>query len=733
MKKARFLLAAAVVVAALAITGCGGGGGGGGAITGGTGVLTIIGADAGGGVLTRSRDGVINAPLDDGAKIEAFDFTDGTKLATGTIKSGKGRINLPAGKTVVVIVTGTRNGKQYRLSLIIPCTSQSQAEYIANPATTIAAEAIAQKFYKQGKMIDDTTWQNVLKEAQDYIDANPTADVSIGGGLIAAGKAFGEQGSINEDEFANVVAAVPDEINDKLVKAKNAVLQIKQAGVPFKGLLNDELADIALVAQSTGKAIENANLHQYGEKYRQMAERMNYLMVPAIAGGFGIPEEILGIGVRGVSIMDLEVGKAYRVVGEEDGLLLLEQTTGAETGKVKITRVEGTTTYVLRGTPTSTSWTLVQTSSADASLNYTVALAESPTPRVNVSLRDRYVTTPLTFSGTLAIEGPTNAPTSVTFNGTLGSAELTASGTAAVKFPAVPQGRQEEMRWPNEIDLALNSSKFSAGGVTSQASGTFVMKLTTELFEIGAGLPRLPLPTEISLSNASLVVNAGGHVSSVSGSGVIKLSEYESGENSGVMPTEFTINNFSASLDGKVTASGKLSVKGVVPDRSESPDLPWITDATLEGTFTNKHNGTSLTGTLTGKWNNPGSAPNEAEGTVTATGTLKRANYEDFTVSLQIQFNGDCTADLTVTKIGWTNAYMAGTGTLTLDENGDVTQATLSLTNQAGVKFDIDQDYNGAVTIDGEEVATISKDGTAAKVTYSDDTYDYLFGAPELT
>ena len=732
MKNARFLLAAALLVAALVVTGCGGGGGGGGsAITGGTGVLTIIGADAGGGALTRSRDGVITAPLDDGAKIEAFDFTDGTKLATGTIKGGKGRINLPAGKTVAVVVTGTRNGKQYRLSLIIPCTSQAQTEYVADPATTIAAEAIAQTYYRQGTMIDDSTWNDVLEDAQAYVAANPEADMSIGGGLIVAGKAFGESGSIDEKTFADLIAKVKGlEINDKLVKAKNAVFQIKQAGVPFRGLLNDELADIGKVAESTAKAIDDANLDQYGEKYREMAQRLDYLMVPALASGFGIPEEVLGLGLRHVSIMDLEVGKAYRVTEEQEGLLVLEQTTGGETGKVKITRVEGGTTYVLRGTPGTTSWTLLQTSSTDASLNYSVVIAESPTPQVNISLRDRYVTTPLTFNGTLAIVGPANAPTSVTFNGTLSSAELTATGTAAVKFPAVPQGRQEVERWPNEIDLALTSSRFSAGGVTSQASGTFVMKLTTDLFEVGQGLPLLPLPTEISLSNASLVVTAGGHVSSVSGSGVIKLSEY----GGGAMPTEFTISSFSASLDGgKVTATGKLSVKGEVPNLSQDPDLPWVTDASLEGTFTNKDNGTSLTGTLTGKWDNPGSAPDKVHGSVTATGTLKRAHYEDFAVDLAIQFNGDGTADLTVTKIGWTNAYLAGTGIFTLDENGNVTQATLSLTNQAGVKFDIDQDYNGTVTVDGEEVATISKSGTGAKVTYSDDTYDYLFGVPELT
>lgn len=730
MKNARFLLVAAFVVAALAVTGCGGGGGGGGsAITGGTGVLTIIGADAGGGALTRSRDGVISAPLDDGAKIEAFDFTDGTKLATGTIKNGKGQIKLPADKTVAVVVTGTRNGKHYRLSLIIPCTSQAQTEYVANPATTIAAEAIAQKFFRTGTRIDTATWENVLQEAQTYVDDNPDVDMSIGGGLIEEGKAFGEAGSINEEPLADVIAAVPAEINDKLVKAKNAVLQIKQAGVPFRGLLNDELADIGLVAESTGKAIADANLDQYAAKYRQMANRLGYLMIPALEGGFGIPEEILGVGLRRVSIMDLEVGKAYRVVGEEDGLLVLEQTTGAEAGKVKVTYVVDTTTYTLRGTPSTTGWTLVQTSSTDSTLNYSVVVAESPTPRLSISLRDRYVTTALTFTGTLTIVGPTDAPTSVTFDGTLKSAELTATGTATAKFPAVPQGRQEVERWPNEIDLALTSSRFSAGGVTSQASGTFVMKLTTDLFEVGADLPLLPLPTEISLSNASLVVTAGGHTSSVSGSGVIKLSEY----GGGVMPTEFTLSGFSASLDGgKVTATGELSVKGVVPDLSQDPDLPWVTDASLEGTFTNKHNGTSLTGVLTGKWDNPGSSADEAQGTVTAQGTLKRANYEDFAVDFEIQFNGDGTADLTVTKIGWTNAYLTGTGEFTLNGDGDVTEATLSLTNQAGVQFDIDLDFNGTVTVDGEQVGTITKDGSAAKVTYSDDTYDYLFGTPGL-
>jgi|GEM_PF-2645005 len=740
MKDMRLLFVAAVLVAAFVVTGCGGGGGGGGAaITGGTGILTTIGADAGGGALSRSRDGVITAKLDAGAVIQAFDFKDGTLLATGIIGAdGKGQIKLPAGKTVVVTVTGTRGGKSYRLSLIIPCTTEGQVQYTADPATTIAAEAIGDKLgYAKGtnEGIDNKTWNDIVAAAQAYIDGLPQApDMSIGGGIIAAGKTFGAEGSIDAVKLADVISKVPETIDNALVKAKNAIFQIKQAGVPFQSLLTDEFADVATVAEGTGKAIDNAHLEQYGEKYSQMAVRLDDLIIPALMGGFTMPLDLSGV-MGGLTVMDLEVGKAYQVTGEEDGLLLLEETAGGEAGKVKISRTIGNTVYLLRATPSASGWSLVQTSSADALMLYSVSAASTASgSTVAISLRDSQVTTPLAFNGTLAVAGPAGGPyTSMTITGSLSSAELTASGTTVLKFPAQPLGREGVADfYPNEIDISLTSGRYSVPGFTAQASGSLVMMMTT--VESPIMMP-LPLPTEIKLTNASLVVNAGGHVSTVSGNGTVKMSYVETDDIPDVLPTEFTISNFSASLEGGlVTVTGSLSVKAALPERSGDLGLVLPTEATLEGTYTNKHNGTSLTGRLTGKWDNPAldATPDTLAGTVTAVGTLKRANYEDFTVDLAIEADGEGTATLTVNKLGWTNSHLTGTGSFTFDQDGNLTEAGLTLTNQDGVQIVLDQDYNGTITVADEEVGEISKDGDAVRVDFSDETFEYLIGTPPV-
>lgn len=742
MRDARFLFVSAVVLVALVVTGCGGGGGGGGAaITGGTGILMTIGADAGGGGLGRSRDGVITAKLDAGAVIEAFDFATGTKLATGTIGAdGKGTISLPASKTVVVTVTGTRDGKQYRLSLIIPSTTTGQTEYEADPATTMAAEAVAEKLgYAEGTVvaIDNKTWDDVVAAAEAYIVANPDPDMWIGGGLIETGKAFGAEGSINVEELGDVVDSVPETIDNDMVKAKNAVFQIKEAGVPFKTLLDEEIPDVGMVAEATGNAIDDAHLEQYAEKYRVLADRINDLIIPAVIGGFTTPPQQLGDPTGGLSIMDLELGKAYQVIGRENGLLMLEEIAGGEAGKVKIILVDGATTYALRGTPSAgdTVWTLVQTSSSDAQLNYSVAVNSGTAPTLNISLRDNDITTPLTFDGRATTVGPAGGPyTSITITGALSSAEVVANGTATLKFPEQPLGRVViEENYPSEVDINLTNGTFRAGTISATASGSLVMMMTPVAI---SGLPSLPLPTEITLTNASLTVNADGHVSSVSGSGTIKTSYVETEEGMpDILPTEFTVTSFSASLDGgQVTATGSLSVKAVVPDKSGDIGEVLPTEATLNGTFTNNHNGTSFTGTLTGVWDNPSvdATPANVQGTVTAVGTLKRAHYEDFSLNLAVVADGEGTAALTINTLGWTNSNLTGAGAFAFDEDGNVTEATLTVTNQDDVQFVLDQDYSGTVSVGGTEVGTISQNGTAAQVHFTADGSNlYLFGVPE--
>lgn len=730
LKYMRLMLVAAVLIAALAIAGCGGGGGGS-AVTGGTGVLTTLSTDVGEGSVTpKSRDS-IDTTLPN-ATVEVFDFSTGTKIATSTTGAdGKVQISLPAGKTVVVIVTGTRDSKPYRLSLIIPSTTEAKTEYTVSPATTIAAEAIAQKHYAQNEVLDEKTWNDAVTAAQTYIDANSDPDMSVGGGVIEADKAFGADGSLGA-ALADVIASIPDEIDSDLIKAKNAIMQIKQAGVPFETLLDDEFADIADVAQATGDAIDNTNLEVYAEKYCDMARRVADLIMPALNDGFIMSTQLTGVEGH-YSIFDLEVGNAYVVTQNNDGIWIEEALSGQEAGKVKITYVDDATTYVLRGTPNSDSskWTIVQTSSADASLNYTVVVDDDSTPSLSVSIQDKDITTPLTLNGSISFVGPSGGPyTSINISGNLSSAELTASGTVTLKFDELDLGRVDDRsNYPYEIDIALTSGRFSAGTVTATAKGSFSMVFENIIRGVS------PSYAEITLTNAQLSATVDGHTTSVSGSGVVKTSYVMDDEYPELLPTEFTINNFSASIEnGQVTATGSLSVKCIAPEEYKSGIVGNVIpqSVTLTGTFTNKHNGTTLTGTLTGVWENAADyvSLDTAEGTVTVNGSLKRSGYEDFSVDLAVVADGEGTATLTINTLGWKNVNIEGTGTFTFDADGELATAELTVTNQDNVQIALDNDYNGTVTIDGTEIGTITKNGNAAQVHFTDDTDEYLFGVP---
>lgn len=152
----KLLFALATICISVLIAGCGGGGGG-----EQPGTILTIGADVSTGGTAGSSsvraDSTLTAPLDAGSLVVAYDFKTGKEVARGTLDStGWCTLRITPGLTVAVVITGTREGKNFRFSTIIPQVPIYSKEYVLTPATSIAAEAIAQEFLRKA-----SNWMNV--------------------------------------------------------------------------------------------------------------------------------------------------------------------------------------------------------------------------------------------------------------------------------------------------------------------------------------------------------------------------------------------------------------------------------------------------------------------------------------------------------------------------------------------------------------------------------------------
>lgn len=365
------------------------------------------------------------------------------------------------GLTVAVVVTGTLDGKVYRLSLLIPQVPSVDTEYVANPVTSLAAEAIAAKHFKKGVTIDQGTLDEVTEAAYDFYSSNPDADYSVGGGVFA-GASFGGSNSLTT-AAQDVVDTVPTTINQNLVAAKNAVQTMKEAGVPLHSLFDQEYPD----AQSI---FTEAIL----DKYRALSNAFGQLIGPAIFGNLSTETE------SDISIFELELGKAY-IVTDPD-ILLISQTGTTDSNKIRITMTADGATLTVVATKASNSWTVKQTSSADAAMAYTVTLTDpqtipetNPSANVTVSLKDKnFPTTGITFSGTVSASGE-NPYSRFSFNGNLASPQVTMSGAFSVSFPSsVPTGADpgdKVYEWPTSASLSNGNIMVTGGGKTLSFTG----------------------------------------------------------------------------------------------------------------------------------------------------------------------------------------------------------------------------------------------------------------------
>ncbi|MGB9586731.1 MAG: hypothetical protein ACPL7O_00990 [Armatimonadota bacterium] len=446
---------------AVVLAGCGGGGGG----SDEPGVTLTIGADTLAGTKTlavKTRAVDLTAPLPQGSTVIVYDFKTGAEITRGTLDAtGTCKLTVTPGLTVAVVVTGTLDGKDYRLSLLIPQVPSVDTEYVANPVTSLAAEAIAAKHFKKGVTIDQSTLDEVTDAAYDFYSSDPQADYSVGGGVFA-GASFGTANSLTSAAQA-VFDTVPSTINQNLVAAKNAVQTMKEAGIPLQSLFDQEYPD----AQGI---FTEAVL----DKYCALSNAFGQLIGPAIFGDLSTETE------SDISIFELELGKAYTVTDPD--ILLVSQTGTTDSNKIRITMTADGATLTVVATKASNSWTVKQTSSADSAMAYTVTLTDpqtipetNPSANVTVSLKDQnFPTTGITFSGTVSATGE-NPYSKFSFNGNLASPQATMSGAFSVSFPSsVPAGADpgdQVYEWPTSASLSNGSITVTGGGKTLSFTG----------------------------------------------------------------------------------------------------------------------------------------------------------------------------------------------------------------------------------------------------------------------
>ncbi|MEN6355945.1 MAG: hypothetical protein ABFD83_02545 [Armatimonadota bacterium] len=743
MKMYGFKLALVLIVA-LAIAGCGGGGGGGSTtpLTGNPGVTLTIGADTAiGSTTAESRaETTINAKLDAGATIQVYNFATGELLPnTGTIDSnGFGTVNVTSGLSVVVVITGKIGDKNYRMSTIIPTVPQGNATYVADAATTLASEAISEAHYKTGTVIDSDTFDAVKAEAESYLAAHSDADVSLGGGLIS-GETFGAKGNLDSEKLAGLIAKGAEKIYNALVKAKNAVQQMKEVAMPWATLLNEESPNLKSVYNACASAIDYAPLDEVAEKYEQLGSRMSKLLMPAFFGELYTSD----YDYDSKSITDLEMGKGYQATLHEEawGWSWIEITKNPAydaTGRITIKLTDSGVTYTVVATqPTSTTWQVVQTSSNDGTMYYkVVGLDESildvtnPSANVSVSIKDSKITTPITFSGVVSATGANkSAYTAIQFNGTLTSAEVNAKGNFVANFlSAVPSGAQKDTTiydYPTSLAMSGASCTVTGGSITASLSGDF--SETMQVVTINGYAQSIP--KTISLSGASISASSGTKSVELKGniSATVSSSVTDDGD---ILPTGLNATGLSLTIKNgtqTVGVSGGLTATAQIKTGSKGnaavPDY-----VKLSGGYNNSDTKLDFSGTIEGKCDNPtaDASVNTAQGSVTIVGEITRDSYRAYEANLEFNLDGGGNATCTVNKLGWGTAYLTGSGSTQIDSGGDAKNPTLELTNQDGVKFTIGAGLVGEVTVDAAKVADISKENGMLKITFTDDTHEYL-------
>lgn len=513
--RTRWLLITCFASMALTVAGCGGGGGGGSSEKPGVGLL--VGADAAYSY-RQTPDGSYpqgGAPLDAGARVVVYDFASGKEMASGTLDSnGWCGLHVTPGRTAAVVITGAGGGKSYRISAIIAVIPVGGGRFVADPATSIAAEAIAQKHFGKTE-IDQHTISAVLAKAVEYLGAHPAADCSLAGGLIR-GTAFGAPGSLNTSELQAVIAAVPNTINSSIVAAKHCVQQIKEAGVPLSSMLAQERPDI-----------QGLLTEQVADRYEALIARLHTLMLPAMFGGMAYQ------GSQGdvtwPTVFDLQMGGGYRTQFHDDEgngwkdrwFEITDDPNVSAPNQITIVYatepgVTPSGTYTLTAKRHGVGWTVTQTFTADLSQLYAITIpcptddpGQNPSLPLRISLKDTELAA--TFEGTLSATGADRwSYTRIVLDGKLAAPPLTTQGRFQADFPAsLPPDANPDVldAYDFPVGFSMTNGAITVGNGSSAIGFTGGVTVSTESF-VALGKPKI-VPKHLQVTGAYSNAHSG--------------------------------------------------------------------------------------------------------------------------------------------------------------------------------------------------------------------------------
>jgi hypothetical protein len=698
------------------------------------GVTLQLGADTARG----SRSTSIVAPLDAGAVVTAYDFRTGSVIATRTTNAaGLCSLDITSGLTVVIETVGTRLGKNYRLSRIIALVPNADGTFIMSPTSTLASEALCQQFYKKGDALDATTVAAVEAAAATYVAGHPSADFSLGGGLLNAGSTLGSATAIDATALASVIAAVPASVVSNDVLAKNAVQQLKEFGLPWASVVSTEQESLKTAGTQVNATIDAIDLDDVKAKYTALGDRLDTLLMPLFA------DDDFKLGGSWKHFTDLTIGKGYLAteVTTSYGWRYLSLTQNdayniAGQITVKLVKGGGTYTVVAKLTNSNTTWDITQTFTGDSLQNYHIVkpvdnpvLGTNPSLTASISLTDKDVTTPMTFTGTLSAIGPDKDHyTSISYNGTLDSGEIKATANMVVVFPAtlptgVPSGAKI-YDYPTSFTLSNAAITVQSGQESAHIAGNITA--TAQPVTLDGKL--VAMPTQFNITQATIQVASGANSATIKGDITVK-GHYvaQAGADDLIVPEDVTLSGSITLVDHghTIALSGDIAANGGQLKTYNGKQMAVPNHVRLHGAYSNSDSSTALDGTMEATWENPGSTLQAAKGNLTMLGTLTRASYHAYDIDFAATADGTGRASCAVNKIAFGGFSLAGTlsGPVRGESAEDI---VISLTNQDGVIFAKAQGVtSGTVKIGTTQVGTITCENDMFRVNYNDGTHDY--------
>lgn len=490
-----------VLCFAVVLSGCGGGGGSSPASSVGASLdITVdtVPHDTGITPVSHVKSFVVSeCPLDvDTNAVQVRDFKTGNLLASGKLdKDGHCTIaSIPAGMTILVQATGFRAGNGYRLSTIIPLTSQVSQSCLITPVTSITTEAIAKKHYLKGEMIDAGTFGKVEAIVAEWAHSNGEADYSLAGSLILplTGKTLGKDDTLGTS-LQTIKAAVPDTIDSNLILAKNAVQQIKEAGKPFAELVSLE-----------GPSAKTILTDSVRTAYSQLGSRISKLLFPALNGDLWLEGE-------DTNLLDLPLGHKFAGTYYDDSWVeIIDTGLSAPSNEIDITVTDynSQNALTLKAVKGSTGWVVTETSAADSKLVYTVNIpltndSTKPPYTGKINLIDSDLTSAVTFDGTFSAVGADKHHwTQMTFVGTISGPKVTATGTFQANFvSALPSGAETDQTiydFPTSFTMSNASITAKNGSDTIKLSGS--LNATATIVQVD-GHPEM-WPNHIAINGA---------------------------------------------------------------------------------------------------------------------------------------------------------------------------------------------------------------------------------------